>query len=48
VAAAFGFYGRCGELAVAVGDRPGSFSVAFLDALYAAGSEDILGRLNIS
>jgi hydroxyethylthiazole kinase len=48
VAAAFGFYGRCGELALDVSDRPGSFCVAFLDALYATGSEDILGRLNIS
>ena len=46
-AAAFGFYGLCGELAIDVSDRPGSFLVAFLDALYSAGSADIHDRLRI-
>jgi hydroxyethylthiazole kinase len=46
-AAAFGFYGLCGELAFAVSDRPGSFGVAFLDALYAADRAAIRGRLKI-
>jgi hydroxyethylthiazole kinase len=47
-AAAFGFYGLCGELAFAVSDRPGSFGVAFLDALYTTGREAIRGRLKIN
>ena len=46
-AAAFGFYGLCGELALNVSDRPGSFYVAFLDALYAAGKADIREHLKI-
>jgi hydroxyethylthiazole kinase len=46
-AAAFGFYGLCGELALDLSDRPGSFLVAFLDTLYAAGSADIHARLRI-
>ncbi|HKK01964.1 MAG TPA: hydroxyethylthiazole kinase, partial [Desulfuromonadales bacterium] len=37
-AAAFGFYGLCGELAFRESQRPGSFFVAFVDALYAAGA----------
>ena len=47
VAAAFGFYGVCGELALKVSDRPGSFYVAFLDALSAAGPEAIDAYLKI-
>ena len=47
-AAAFGFYGLCGELAHDVGDRPGSFATAFVDALYAAAADDIHARLRIS
>lgn len=47
VAAAFGFYGLCGELALAVSDRPGSFYVAFLDALSAAGPAEIDAQLKI-
>jgi hydroxyethylthiazole kinase len=47
VAAAFGFYGLCGELALGVSDRPGSFFVAFLDSLYSAGSDDIHAHLRI-
>jgi hydroxyethylthiazole kinase len=46
-AAAFGFYGLCGELAFDVSDRPGSFYVAFLDALYAADGDEISSRLKI-
>jgi hydroxyethylthiazole kinase len=47
VAAAFGFYGLCGQLALGFGDRPGSFFVAFLDSLYSAGSADIRDLLRI-
>jgi hydroxyethylthiazole kinase len=46
-AAAFGFYGLCGEVALGTSDRPGSFYVAFLDALYTAGSGEIRDHLNI-
>lgn len=45
--AAFGFYGLCGELAFAVSDRPGSFGVAFLDALYATQGGGIRGHLKV-
>lgn len=48
VAAAFGFYGLCGEVAALVSDKPGSFFVAFLDALYAAGEKEIDALLNIT
>ena len=47
-AAAFGFYGLCGELASETSDRPGSFFVAFLDALYSAGSAEIHKYLRIN
>ena len=47
-AAAFGFYGLCGELAFAASERPGSFFVAFLDSLYSAGSADIRERLRVA
>ncbi|GAB6906407.1 Hydroxyethylthiazole kinase [Desulfosarcina cetonica] len=47
VAAAFGFYGMCGELALRVSDRPGSFLVAFIDALYTAGREEIDAHLKV-
>lgn len=47
VAAAFGFYGLCGELALGISDRPGSFFVAFLDGLYSAGSTEIHEHLRI-
>ena len=46
-AAAFGFYGLCGELALAISDRPGSFFVAFLDSLYSAGGAEIREHLRI-
>jgi len=47
VAGAFGFFGLCGELALGVSDRPGSFFVAFLDSLYSAGSVEIRKHLRI-
>jgi hydroxyethylthiazole kinase len=46
-AAAFGFYGLCGELAARVSERPGSFFTAFLDTLYAAGPDEINDQLKI-
>lgn len=46
-AAAFGFYGLCGDLAIKTSDRPGSFHVAFLDHLYTTGAEDIERYLTI-
>ncbi|MHB0866518.1 MAG: hydroxyethylthiazole kinase [Thermoleophilia bacterium] len=46
-AAAFGFYGLCGDLAVQTSDQPGSFPAAFIDRLYSTGSEEIEGRLKI-
>lgn len=46
-AAAFGYYGLCGELAARISDRPGSFFVAFLDTLYAAGQGEINDHLRI-
>jgi hydroxyethylthiazole kinase len=45
--AAFGYYGLCGELAAEISDRPGSFFVAFVDTLYAAGEREIHERLRI-
>lgn len=45
--AAFGFYGRCADLAVTVSDQPGSFYTAFLDRLYASGEEEIRPGLKI-
>ena len=46
-AAAFGYYGLCGDLAVKTSDKPGSFEVAFIDHLYSTGSEEIEGQLKI-
>ena len=46
-AAAFGFYGLCGELAYESSQRPGRFFVAFVDALYTADGADVLARLQI-
>ena len=46
-AAAFGFFGLCGQLAHQVSDQPGSFSVAFVDALHSAGRGDIHDLLKI-
>jgi hydroxyethylthiazole kinase len=47
-AAAFGFYGLCGELAAVISDKPGSFFVAFLDSLYATGEKEINRLLKIN
>lgn len=47
-AAAFGFYGLCGELAAVISDKPGSFFVAFLDSLYAADEKEINRLLKIT
>ncbi|MCP4683510.1 MAG: hydroxyethylthiazole kinase [Desulfobacterales bacterium] len=46
-AAAFGFYGLCGDLAIKTSDKPGSFYVAFLDHLYSTGNEEIEMYLNV-
>jgi hydroxyethylthiazole kinase len=46
-AAAFGYYGLCGELAARIHDRPGRFFTAFLDTLYAAGRDDINQHLKV-
>jgi hydroxyethylthiazole kinase len=46
-AAAFGFYGLCGDLAIKKSDKPGSFYVAFLDQLYVTGSEEIKRYLKV-
>ncbi len=46
-AAAFGFYGLCGDLAVKVSDKPASFSVAFVDKLYSVGGAEIDSLLNV-
>jgi hydroxyethylthiazole kinase len=40
-AAAFGFYGLCGDLAIKISDKPGSFFVAFIDTLYSIQQNDI-------
>lgn len=47
VAAAHGYYGLCGDLAIKVSHRPGSFFTAFLDMLYTTGSEDIHAGLKV-
>ncbi len=47
-AAAFGFYALCGELAAAVSDNPGSFAVAFVDALHTTGRFEIEGLLRLT
>jgi len=46
-AAAFGYYGLCGDLAVETSDKPASFEVAFIDCLYSTGEEEIKGQLKI-
>lgn len=40
-AAACGFYGLCAEIAAGVSEKPGSFSMSFLDTIYTAGEEEI-------
>lgn len=46
-AAAFGFYGLCGDQAILKEDKPGSFYVAFLDRLYSVGEADINNGLKM-
>ena len=46
-AAAFGYYGLCGDLAVETSDKPGSFEVCFVDQLDSAGNEEIRKHLKI-
>ena len=48
VAAAFGFYGICGELAAQISDKPGSFQTAFLDCLFSTGQTEIDARLCVN
>lgn len=43
-AAAFGYYGVCGEIAAARAQQPGSFAVAFLDALAALTPDELRQR----
>jgi hydroxyethylthiazole kinase len=47
-AAAFGYYGLCGDLAFHRSDKPGSFSVAFLDRLFDVTGEDFQNNLKIT
>ncbi len=47
-AAAFGYYGLCGELAASDSPMPGSFAVHFIDRLASSGCEEIENGLNIS
>ena len=46
-AAAFGFYGLCGDLAIQVSNRPASFATAFVDNLYTVGDEEIVQHLKV-
>lgn len=46
-AAAFGVYGLCGDLALRVSERPGSFAVTFLDRLYDVGEAEIKAGLKV-
>ncbi len=47
-AAAFGYYGVCGDLAVRISDKPGSFAVAFVDQLHAVGRQEITQLLKLA
>lgn len=46
-AAAFGFYGLCGDAAIQISDKPGSFFTAFVDALYDVRTGDIQQGLRV-
>jgi hydroxyethylthiazole kinase len=48
VAAAFGFYGVCGEIAAAQAQAPGSFQTAFIDTLFTLSADTLIERLAIS
>ncbi len=47
-AAASGFYGLCAEIAANTSEKPGSFAVAFIDALYSADKNEIDSFLRIT
>lgn len=47
-AAAAAVYGLSGEMAAGISDKPGSFAVAFIDALYAVGRKEIDDLLLVS
>ncbi len=46
-ASAFAFYGLCADKAVKTSDKPGSFSVAFLDTLYSIENEEISALIKV-
>ena len=46
-AAAFGVYGLCGDLAIKISDKPGSFFVAFIDSLYSINKKDLDTMLRV-
>ena len=46
-AAAFGYYGLCGDLAIKVSDRPGSFAVAFIDQIAVTDDSQISALLKV-
>lgn len=47
-ATAFGVYGLCGDLAINISPKPGSFFTAFVDALYDIRAEDIQAGLRVA
>ena len=47
-AAAFGYYGLCGDLAIKTSAKPGSFYISFLDCLYSTGNEEIKKHLDVN
>lgn len=47
-AAAFGYYGVCGDLAIKISDKPGSFAVAFVDQLYTVDGQEIAQFLKLT
>ena len=48
VAASFGFYGVCAEIAAARTGAPGSFQTAFIDTLFSLSGDELDSRLAIS
>ena len=46
-AAAFGYYGLCGDLAIKLSDRPGSFAVAFIDQIAVTDDSQIRAMLKV-
>ena len=45
--AAHACYGLCGDLAIRISDKPGSFFTAFLDMLYSVGASEIQSLLDV-